>query len=152
MRVIVLGNKITVQRLTASLVGRDNEMVNLSEVYEVITLMTQENFDLVVVDGSGKKIGMICRHVREFDGVPIVLMVGQKQPNWEELQSLGIDGCIPQTANGAELAARLQAVIRRCLHGTYVRTPVQKRNMNQLERATIDAEYQCYFNTNFMRN
>ena len=137
MRAIVLGNKTTVHKLIAALAGRDNEVVSLSGVYEVITLMKREKFDLVVVDGSGEKTATLCHHVREFEGVPVALMIGQKQPDWKELHSLGVDGYIPQKANGAELAARLQAVVRRCSSGRDVRAPEQKRNINESSIRTL---------------
>ena len=113
MRAIVLGNNITVHRLIAALAGRDNEVVSLSSVYEVITLMKREKFDLVVVDSLAKGVDTTCRCIREVGNVPVVLMIGQKQPNWKEMQSIDVDSYIPQGVNGAELIARLRAVSRR---------------------------------------
>ena len=114
MKVIVFGSKATVQKLIASLAGREIELVSLCEVLEAITLLKQEKFDLVVVDGLAREAETTCRCIKEFGGVPIVLMIGREQPNWKEMQSLGIDGYIPHGASGAELSARLGAIVRRC--------------------------------------
>jgi DNA-binding response OmpR family regulator len=56
---------------------------------------------------------MTCRRIKRVRGVPIVLMVGQERADWKKVQSLDVDGYIPQEVNGSELVARLKAVSRR---------------------------------------
>lgn len=113
MRIIAIGTKFMTKRLIFALAGSEVELVGPSEVLEVITLLKQDKFDLVVVDSLAKGAETTCRRIRELGSVPIVLMIGQRQPNWKEMQSLDIDGYIPQGVNGAELVARLRAVLRR---------------------------------------
>ncbi len=113
MRIIAIGTKFMTKRLIFALAGSEVELVSPSEVLEVITLLKQDKFDLVVVDSLVKGAETTCRRISELGSVPIVLMIGQRQPNWKEMQSLDIDGYIPQGVNGVELAARLRAVLRR---------------------------------------
>jgi len=111
--VIVFGSKKTVQKLTASLVGKRFDLVSLTEVPEVIALLEQKRFDLVIVDASVEKAEVACRSVSQLGHVPVVLMVKKRQANWEELKSLDVDGYLLDGVGGAELAVRLQAVVRR---------------------------------------
>ena len=113
MRIIAIGTKFMTKRLILALAGSEFELLSPSEVFEVITLLKQDKFDLVVVDSLAKGAETTCRRIRELGSVPIVLMIGQRQPNWKGMQSLDIDGYIPQGVNGAELVARLRAVLRR---------------------------------------
>ena len=113
IRIIVFGSKKTVQKLTASLDGKRFDLVSLTEAPEVVALLGQKRFDLVVVDASVEKAEVACRSVSQLGHVPVVLMVKKRQANWEELKSLDVDGYLPDGVGGAELAVRLQAVVRR---------------------------------------
>ena len=113
MRIIATGTKFITRRLILALVGSEFELVCPSDLVEVITLLKQGKFDLVVVDSLAKGVETTCRRIREVGSVPIVLMVGQERPDWKEMQSLDINGYIPRGVNEAELVARLRAVLRR---------------------------------------
>lgn len=102
-----------VQKLTASLDGRTFDLVSLTEVPEVIALLEQKRFDLVVVDASLETAEVVCRSVSQLGCAPVVLILKKKQANWKELESLNVDGYLLEGVGGAELAARLQAVVRR---------------------------------------
>ena len=115
MRIIAFGSKPITKRLISALAGSDFELVNPSEMFEVVTLLKQDNFDLVVVDGLAREVEVTCRRIREVGSVPIVLMIEEGQPDWKEMRPLAVDGYIPDGVNGVELAARLRAVLRRFL-------------------------------------
>ena len=113
IRVIVFGNKKTVQKLTTSLDGKRFDLVSLTEVPEVVALLGQKRFDLVVVDASVEKAEVVCRSVSQLGHVPVALMVKKRQANWKEFKSLDVDGYLLNGVGGAELAVRLQAILRR---------------------------------------
>ena len=113
IRVIVFGSKETVEKLTASLDGKGFDLVSLTEAPEVLALLEQKRFDLVVVDASVEKAEVVCRSVNQFGQVPVALMVKKRQANWKELKSLDVDGYLLDGVGGAELAVRLQAIVRR---------------------------------------
>ena len=113
IRVIVFGSKETVEKLTASLDGKGFDLVSLTEAPEVLALLEQKRFDLVVVDASVEKAEVVCRSVSHFGQVPVALMIKKRQANWKELKSLDVDGYLLDGVGGAELAVRLQAIVRR---------------------------------------
>ncbi len=113
IRIIVFGSKKTVQKLTASLDGKRFDLVSLTEAPEVVALLEQKRFDLVVVDASVEKAEVVCCSVSQLGHVPVVLMVKKRQANWKELKSLDVDGYLLDGVGGAELAVRLQAIVRR---------------------------------------
>ena len=113
IRVIVFGSKETAKKLAASLDGKGFDLVCRTEVPEVVALLKQKRFDLVVVDASVEKAEVVCRSVSKFGHIPVALIVKKRQANWKELKSLDVDGYLLDGVGGAELAARLQAVARR---------------------------------------
>lgn len=113
MRVMVMGSKPVTERLISALAGSDFEMACPSEVLEAVTLLKRDQFDLVVVDSSTEEAEAACHRVNEAGNTPVVLMIIRKQHDWKKMQSLGVDGYIPQEVEGAELVARLKAVSRR---------------------------------------
>ena len=115
MRVMVFSSKVIARRLIASLAEEGIELVRLSELTEAITLVKRERFDLALVDSLGEEAETVCRCIGELGCVPVVLMVDRTRADWARLQSLGIHGYLPRGANGAELAARMRAVARRCV-------------------------------------
>jgi DNA-binding response OmpR family regulator len=137
MKVIVKGNRETVHRLATSLVGKDHELISPSKVHEVITLMELRKYDLVIVDSLTEEVATICNHIGELEGIQVVLMVEQKQPDWAKIQSLGINGLIPWEASGVELVARLQAIVRRCSVGRGICTPEPKQSVEQMAKTAL---------------
>ncbi len=113
MRVMILGRKTTTQRLSLSLAKQGIEAHSTSDESQVMALLSQQRFDLVAVDGLVYGAEAACNSIRERGGIPVVLIIRQIDPDWERLASLDIDGFIPRGVRGAELAARLRAVVRR---------------------------------------
>ena len=107
MRVMVFGKGIMIQRLAASLAGEGIEVV------QPMALPKQESFDLAVVDGSVEDAEGACRHIKDIWGIPVVLIVREREADWQRLQSLDTNAYILEQVGAAELAARLRAVVRR---------------------------------------
>lgn len=113
MRVMFFGSKIIVQKLAASLRGREIEWVSPAEVPELIASLQHESFDLAIVDSQIEKARLACQHINESCTIPLVLMLRERPVNWEMLDSFDVDGYLPDWVREEELAARLQAVVRR---------------------------------------
>jgi len=107
LRVVVLGDDMIKRRLSASLVGQE------IEVFGMMVVLGGEHFDLAVVDSLVEDVEAACRSIKRAYDVPVVLMVRGKQADWEKLQLLDVDAFIPEGVSGAELVARLRAVVRR---------------------------------------
>ena len=114
MRVMVFGRRRTIQRLIAFLAGEGIEMVGIPDgLDEMMVLQEEYRFDLALVDSLAEESEAACHRINKFWSIPLVLIVSQRQPDWERLQSLGADGYLPEEAKDAELAARLRAILRR---------------------------------------
>jgi len=113
MKAVVLGNKSIARKITESLKGIGIELVSLSEMAEVIALLKQKMFALVLVDSLSNETEAVCNHIRELGTVPLVLIVNSRKADWKRLQPLAVDGYLPAEAGRNELAARLRAMHRR---------------------------------------
>ena len=107
MRVIALGDRTMIRKLSTSLSEEGVEVVSM------ITLPKRKRFDLAVVDSSAEEAEVACRYIKQVWGIPVVLVVKRKQTDWERLQALDTDAYIPEDVSSAELIARLRAVVRR---------------------------------------
>ncbi len=125
MRVMVLGSETTIERLSPFLAVEGIEASSTSDGLQAMALLKQEVFDLAAVDCLVDGAEAACSLIRKNSDIPVVLLVDRKQIDWESLESLGIDGYIPDGVGGAELVARLRAVMRRWAFET---RPVGNRN------------------------
>jgi DNA-binding response OmpR family regulator len=114
MRVMVFGSKRTAQKLTTSLNGKGFELTSFAKVPEVLVQLRQKRFDLVVVDSSVERAEAVCHSADMLGHVPVMMMVRERGANWKKLDSLDVDGYLPNGVGSILLAARLQAVERRC--------------------------------------
>ena len=114
MKVMVFGSKKTAQKLTTSLNGKGFELASSAKIPEVTAQLKQKRFDLVVVDSPVEKAEAVCHSVDMLGHVPVMVMVREKRANWKKLDSLDVDGYLPKGVGSILLAARLQAVERRC--------------------------------------
>jgi len=108
-----MGSRSVTRRLISVLAGSDFELVCPSEVLEAVVLLKRNRFDLVALDSSMEGTETTCHRVSEAGSAPVVLMIEQKQQDWKRMQSLDVDGYIPQEMKGTELVARLRAISRR---------------------------------------
>ena len=114
MKVMVFGSKRTAQKLTTSLNGKGFELTSLAKIPEVMVQLRRKKFDLVVVDSSVERVEAVCHSVDILGRVPVMMIVRERQANWDKLDSLDVDGYLPNGAESILLAAQLQAVERRC--------------------------------------
>jgi len=115
IRAVLFGRKTRVKRLTESFKGTGIELVSTTEVPEMIALLKQKTFDLVFVDSLAERAEAVCHYIREVEAIPVVLIVGRRNTDWERLQRLGADCFLPEEARKDELVARLRVMWRRFL-------------------------------------
>ena len=113
MKVLVFGSKSIVRKITESLKWIGIELVSLSEMTEVIALLKQKMFALVLVDSLSNETEAVCNHIRELGTVPLILVVNSRKTDWKRLQPLDVDGYLPTEVGRNELTARLRAMHRR---------------------------------------
>jgi DNA-binding response OmpR family regulator len=104
---MVLGDETMVRRLSVSLAGEGVELVR------AVTPVGEGKFDVVLVDSVIGGAEAACHYIKQVSSIPVVLMVRARQADWQRLQALDADAYVPEGVGGAELAARLRAVVRR---------------------------------------
>ena len=113
MRLMVLGSKAMAREITSALAGQGIEVIYTPDGLQTIALLKKERVDLAAIDASLDDAEVACRCISELFSIPVVLIVSEADADWEKLQFPETDGYIFAGASGAEIAARLQAVVRR---------------------------------------
>ena len=113
LKVFLFGSRNTEQKLKATLNGKRVHLTRVTDLSEAISLLNRENCDVFMVDSALENAHVVCHTVGNLAHIPLVLYVNRRKMNWERLTSLNVDGYLPYSVGGAELAARLQAVVRR---------------------------------------
>ena len=113
MRVIVIGSKIIIHKLSLCLSSANIEARYYSDQSKLIDLVRQEKFDIAVVDSAEQKAKVTCKLIRKFQGIPIALIVCREQVDWYKCQLLDPDGYIFDADKKSILIAHLRAIVRR---------------------------------------
>ncbi len=116
MRAIIFGREKTIQRLIVFLALEGVGVVGTSDDLEAtMTLQKRVGFDLAIVDSQAEKAEAVCNCINDLWTIPLVLIVGERQADWEKLESLGASTYLPEGAGEEELVARLRVMLRRYL-------------------------------------
>ena len=117
MRVLVIGNNSFV-RYFASQANDGLDMAELSDTAGLPAALDIAKYELVLVDGQELNAGDTCEFIKSMCRVPVALLVNERTAKWNRFEGMGVDGFIPETARGAELKARLNAILRRFNYAT----------------------------------
>lgn len=116
-RILVVDDeKLIVKGIKFSLVQEGMEIDVAYDGEEAIRLITQNSYDLILLDVMLPKIDgiAVCQMVREFSQVPII-MVTAKGEDIDKIMGLeyGADDYITKPFNILEVKARIKAILRR---------------------------------------
>ena len=118
MMILVVDDEPQIRRLLATgLQGYGHEVIPAANGQEALTLVAQRQPDLVVLDislGSEPDGLEVCRHLREWSHVPIIILSarGDEATKVQALDA-GADDYLTKPFGMEELRARIQAVRRR---------------------------------------
>jgi DNA-binding response OmpR family regulator len=137
---IVDDEKLIVKGIKFSLEQDGIEVDAAYDGEEAISLVTNNNYDIVVLDLMLPRINglEVCRQIREFSKVPII-MVTAKGDDMDKIMGFehGADDYLTKPFNILELKARIKAVFRRSV------VPVDPksvgRNTIKLRNLELDA-------------
>ena len=79
---------------------------------EATALLEQDNFDLVIIDNLINEAEALCQTISKIVHIPVTLLLQEKPANWRNLQSLTVDGYLPDSGSNIEFTARLRAYLR----------------------------------------
>lgn len=113
MKVMVFAEEKVRGKLSVSLASEGIGVTSVSDGVTAVGMMRREKFDLALVDSLAEGVEVACACISKYFGVPVVLLVRNDDVDWKRLQSLEPHGYILDSTGGAEIAARLCAVVRR---------------------------------------
>jgi two-component system KDP operon response regulator KdpE len=117
-KILVVEDAPRVTRLVTEILGAMGyQVVAASSGQSAIEMVTLEQPDLVLLDillGQGPDGYEVCRHIREFSDVPVIMLTAKAQ-DADLLQGfdVGADDYLTKPFNAKELVARVRAVLRR---------------------------------------
>ena len=113
MRVIVFAGETIGQSVDDSLVKEGISVASASDGVAAVNMLRWEHFDVALVDSLAEGAEVACCCISKLFRIPVILLVSESDVDWKRLQLLGLDGYICGGTSGAEMAARLWAVMRR---------------------------------------
>jgi two-component system KDP operon response regulator KdpE len=117
-KVLVVEDAPRVMRLVTEVLGAIGyRVIAASNGQSALEMVTLEQPDLVVLDillGQGPDGYEVCRRIREFSDVPVIMLTAKAQ-DADVLQGfdVGADDYLTKPFNAKELVARVRAVLRR---------------------------------------
>jgi DNA-binding response OmpR family regulator len=113
MRVIVFAGETIGQSVADSLVKEGISVASASDGIAAVNMLKRERFDVALVDSLAEGAEVACCCISKLFKIPVILLVNESDVDWKRLQLLELDGYIYGGTSGAEMAARLWAVMRR---------------------------------------
>jgi two-component system KDP operon response regulator KdpE len=117
-KILVVDDAPRVMRLVSEVLGAMGyQVIAAISGQSAIEMVTLEQPDLVLLDillGQGPDGYEVCRHIREFSDVPVIMLTAKAQ-DADVLQGfdVGADDYLTKPFNAKELLARVRAVLRR---------------------------------------
>ncbi|MDK2856366.1 MAG: two-component system, OmpR family, operon response regulator KdpE [Bacillota bacterium] len=96
---------------------RDYRVFLVTNAEDAIQMVALEQPDLVILDimlGAGEDGFQVCRRIREFSEVPIIMLTAKVQEN-DKIQgfAVGADDYVTKPFSPKELLSRINAILRR---------------------------------------
>jgi len=113
MRVIVFAGETIGQSVADSLVKEGISVASASDGIAAVNMLRWEHFDVALVDSLADGVEVACCCISKLFRIPVILLVNESDVDWKRLQLLELYGYICGGTSGAEMAARLWAVMRR---------------------------------------
>lgn len=111
MKVMVFASESIKQKLSDFLAGEGIAVESASDGSEAVKVMGGKRFDLALVDSLVDGAGVACSCISRFFKIPVVLLVRESDAGWKRLHSLEPCGYVFEGVGGAEMAARLRALM-----------------------------------------
>jgi len=112
MKVMIFGRQTTVKKIASALISEEVEVVSIAPGVNTVEAVEQcEDANLALIDTQAEDVKRVCHYVNRV-GIPILLIVNQKQAEWERFDSLPTHGYLLDTTKNGELMARLTAAAR----------------------------------------
>ena len=124
--ILVVDDEQALLKLLRVNLERDYRVLLATHGEQAIQTVALEQPDLVVLDimlGSGEDGFQVCRRLREFSDVPVIMLTARVQEN-DKIQgfAVGADDYVTKPFSPKELLSRINAVLRRSKGGAKPQT------------------------------
>ena len=118
MRILVVDDESRMRKLVKDFLTRSNyDVIEAADGEEAIDcFFADKNIDLILLDVMMPKLDgwQVCREIRQFSKVPIIMLTAKSDERDELLGfELGVDEYISKPFSPKILVARVEAIIRR---------------------------------------
>lgn len=126
-KILVVDDQVRVTRLVREVLGATGyQVIAASNGQDALEMIALEEPDLVLLDillPPGIDGYEICRRVREFSSVPVIMLTAKAQES-DMLRGfdVGADDYLTKPFSAKELVARVKAVLRRARHPDEIKT------------------------------
>jgi DNA-binding response OmpR family regulator len=113
IKTLVLGNSDLITAVNNSLIAMGSEVVRLYEVPEAPTVLKQEQFSLVIVDGEMPDLVNVCFRLVWICRLRVIVAARDIRTIFKELQPVGIDGYIGEPIEQRDFTDRVTATVQK---------------------------------------
>ena len=114
MKIIAFGTQTVMNKTVRLLSRKDFESISTSDsLDELSTLLQESDFDIAIVHMGLEAAQKAFHLLNAVWGIPVVLIMGTKVSDWQNLRVLDAYAYIPEEAGKAEVIARMKAICRR---------------------------------------
>jgi DNA-binding response OmpR family regulator len=116
IKVLAMGRKNVTLRVSNAIIDSQVDITVQNDISDAINLLKKERFELILMDGYLDNLESVCYHITRQYEVPVVLVINGKEADWDHLNTLDIDGFIPEEGGNAEILAYFNSIARRNAH------------------------------------
>lgn len=113
LNILAYGTRIMLYRLAARLNKDEVSLTGCTEANQVISNLSKEPFDMVIIDNFAADAEIVCHEVIGTTRVPVALMLRESDADWKKLRGVEVDGYLFDEAGSLEMMARIRAFSRR---------------------------------------
>lgn len=117
-KVLIAGmDDVAMENVRSTLERKEYEVIRASSIQETLAHIYAQRPDLAILEkgapSSELDLWEACRRIRELSHIPLIAIVGEKKRDKLRSLELGADDCLVRPFAMAELAARVEALLRR---------------------------------------
>ena len=109
MKVAIFGRKVISKRMVKLLTAQG------IEIEDAPNMQDEDGIDLAIIDSLVEDAESIYSHIEKLWNVPLLVIIDERNSDWEKLYLANADGYLSEKIRSLELKARLEATLRRFL-------------------------------------
>ena len=115
MRIAVYGSEAIADRIRKSLNGRETSLISILPGvfarHDFPALDRLLDADLIIMEAAAADADEVCKHLKRFWHVPLIMLFDESHADWEQLCYCGASAYIPLSTGQREFESRMQSAI-----------------------------------------